>query len=156
VTIYQPESWWYLNETYVDALKEVNLTSMLLYIRYRTVWYSCKFNWLCVNAKLLSFRFVQDYHVQLYFLQEIKLFDTKDAAFSQNSVTLNPDKTVLSRVSQWRRCRFGLVNRFIGCSLVVTTNDCKVGRTPVWVMMLTSAFVSCLDACLDAVGVRSS
>jgi hypothetical protein len=35
--------------------------------------------------------------------------------------------------------------------------DYENRRTPVWVMMLTSAFVSfvsCLDACLDAVGVR--
>jgi hypothetical protein len=35
--------------------------------------------------------------------------------------------------------------------------DDENSRTPGWVMMLTSAFVSfvsCLDACLDAVGVR--
>jgi hypothetical protein len=35
--------------------------------------------------------------------------------------------------------------------------DYENRRTPVWVMMLTSAFVSfvsCFDACLDAVGVR--
>jgi hypothetical protein len=35
--------------------------------------------------------------------------------------------------------------------------DYENRRTPAWVMMLTSAFVSfvsCLDACLDAVGVR--
>jgi hypothetical protein len=35
--------------------------------------------------------------------------------------------------------------------------DYENSRKPVWIMMLTSAFVSfvsCLDACLDAVGVR--
>jgi hypothetical protein len=41
----------------------------------------------------------------------------------------------------------------------VETNEIMKNRcTPVWVMMLTSAFVSfisCLDACLEAVGVRS-
>jgi hypothetical protein len=32
--------------------------------------------------------------------------------------------------------------------------DYENRRTPVWGMMLTSAFVSCLVACLDEVGVR--
>jgi hypothetical protein len=38
-----------------------------------------------------------------------------------------------------------------------SSNDYENRRKPVWVMMLTStfvSFVSCLDACLEAVGVR--